>query len=63
MLFGIRKRWFHALSGRCEGYFQPQLRRLDSFDNSLDFYEDGDTTEINYTKAAVGVIHIGVVGR
>ena len=41
----------------------PNLRRLDSFDDSWDFYEDGDATELNWTKAAGGVFHIGVVGR
>ena len=54
---------FMPLQGDAKVIFSPNLRRLDSFDDSLDFYEDGDATELNCTKATVGVFHIGLVGR
>ena len=61
--FGGRKRLFHALSGRCEGYFHPQSWLLDSFDRNLDLHKDRGAVDWNYTKVAVVLIQSRVVWR
>ena len=42
---GFENACFMPFQGDLKAICSPNLRRLDSFDDSLDFYEDGDATE------------------